>query len=180
MRRCFSRLAGLASCLTLAMSVESFAQQATSFEQLQVLVKRGDKVYITDSNGKTTEERIESLSNSLLRVTRKGVGRDLTQADVFEIRQWRGDSVKNGAVAGLATGLGFGALIFLDQECTCTGEKLGVMAIWGGIGAGIGVGIDALIPHKKTIFSNTQTARKLSFKPIVSRTSKGGSVSLRF
>ena len=87
--------------------------------------------------------------------------------------QWRG--------IGLGIGLSIGALSLLGMgECDCPGTKAAAITYLGAIGAGIGVGIDALIPHKATIFSNETTARKLQFKPIVSRTSRGASLSLRF
>jgi hypothetical protein len=40
------------------ISVECGAQQATSFEQLQVLVNPGDNVYVTDLLGKSNKGRI--------------------------------------------------------------------------------------------------------------------------
>ena len=181
MRRFSGRFLSVASCLALAMSVEAFAQQAASFEQLQVLAKPGDRIFITDSTGAKTEGKIESLTGLSIRVIHKGISRELLQSDVSEIRKWRSDSLGNGAGIGLGIGLSIGALSLLGMgECDCPGEKAAMIGYLGAIGAGIGVGIDALIPHKATIFSNGTTARKLQLKPILSRTSKGASLSLRF
>ncbi len=181
MRRFSGRFVAVASCLALAMSVEAFAQQAASFEQLQVLAKPGDRIFITDSRGAKTEGKIESLTGLSIRVIHKGISRELLQSDVSEIRKWRSDSLVNGAGIGLGVGLSIGALSLLGmRNCDCPGAKAATIGYLGAIGAGIGVGIDALIPHKATIFSNGTTARKLQFEPILSRTSKGASLSLRF
>src|SRR5262245_6521918 len=104
--------------LIVLTSIECSAQLVSSFQQLQLLVRPGDNIYVTDSMGQTTKGRIADLSPSSLGLVVKGVRRDLLQADVREIRQWRSDSLKNGAligagvggglaVAGLAGGCGF-------------------------------------------------------------------------
>jgi hypothetical protein len=56
------------------------------------------------------------------------------------------------------------------------------VAFYAGIGAGIGVGIDALIPSKQTIFAGpSQTALKnFRVKPIVSNARKGVAVAFSF
>jgi hypothetical protein len=180
MERTSGRIVAMASCLFMAVSIEAFAQQTTSFEQLQVLVKTGDKIFITDSNGARTEGKIESLTGSSLRVIHKGISRELRPSDISAIRKWRQDSLGNGAGIGLGAGLALGALSALAASDSCPGGcKAAVIASMGGIGAGIGIGIDALIKHKATVFSNRQT-RKLHVEPILSRTSKGASLSLRF
>ena len=73
----------------LVISMECSAQTADSFEQLQVLVKPGDNVYVTDSTGQTTKGRISQLSATSLALTVNGARRDLVQNDVYEIRQWK-------------------------------------------------------------------------------------------
>ena len=75
-----------------------------------------------------------------------GQRRDLREADVTTIRQRRGDSLQNGALAGLCIGAGLTAILFALSGDDVNGgwAALGI-AIYGGVGAGIGVGVDALI-----------------------------------
>jgi len=171
-----------------AISSELRAQQVSAFEQLQLLVKPGDKVYVTDSTGTTTKGKIADLSSSTLRLIVNGTKRDLAQADVFQDRQWRHDSLGNGTAIGALTGLGFGTVVSVlaCANASCSGGDAGILAafigISTGVGAGIGLGIDALIPAKQTIFRNTSQNRVSRFKvqPILSKSSKGIRVGMSF
>src|SRR5262245_1025966 len=170
--------------LSFVMPLESSAQQASSFEQLRLLVKLGDSIYVTDAGGKTEKGRIAELSNSSLSVTFNGVRRNLAQSDVVEIKQWRHDSLKNGAGIGAVTGLVFGILtVAVGCEGDC-GAGLGaaVLGIYTGLGAGIGVGVDALIPTKETVFrnANRNSSTRIRFQPVLNRSSKGVLVSISF
>jgi hypothetical protein len=57
--------------------------QASSFEQLQLLVKPGDNIYIGDFGGNTSKGKIVKLNRSTLSVTVNGLKRDLPQSDVL-------------------------------------------------------------------------------------------------
>src|SRR5262245_53769793 len=59
--------------LIVVTSMECSAQLVSSFEQLQLLVKPGDNIYVTDSLGKTTKGRIAELSPSSLGLVVKGM-----------------------------------------------------------------------------------------------------------
>jgi hypothetical protein len=162
------------------------AQEARSFEQLQVLVKPGDKIFVTDATGNVTEGRVTGLSKSALSLTSKSSTRDWTESEVFKIRQWRPDSLKNGALIGAGAGLGFGAIgaaIFCGEfRSGCAAEAAAFLAFYGGIGAGIGVGIDALIPSKKTVYLGGKeiSLNRIKVKPLVSKSSKGVAVAFSF
>ena len=79
------------------------------------------------------------------------------QRDALEIKQRRSDSLANGALIGVAVGGSLGALgaIVLCHE-GCKGEDgvlvAGVVAVYAGIGTAIGVGIDALVRPRQTIY----------------------------
>jgi hypothetical protein len=177
-----------ALCLLLVLlwSLEAaIAQpQAASFEQLQVIVKPGDTVYVTDRAGSTTRGRIAGLSMSSLNLLVNGTTRDFSQSDVFEIRQWRHDSLKNGALIG--TGVAFGLtlatmLAYCDGDC---GAGLGtaVTLFYTGVGAAVGVGVDALIPAKQRIYYGgfQPSAKKIQIKPVLGQSRRGVSVAVRF
>jgi hypothetical protein len=137
---------------------EAAAQQASSFEQLQVLVKIGDTVSLTDSSGQISKGRIAALTPSSLRFQTNGIFRDFAQSDIMEIRQRKGDSLKNGAKIGALVGLGVGILGAIGL-CTddfevdpCAAWAAGAIGFYTGTGAAIGVGIDALIVRDQTIY----------------------------
>src|SRR5690349_5344279 len=106
--------------LSVIGSVEGLAQQAGSFEQLQLLVKPGDTVSVTDLKGTLNTGRITELSTSVLRLQVDGAIRDLSQNDVLEIKQRRTDSLANGAKIGALVGTGAGILgaigLCIDSE----------------------------------------------------------------
>jgi len=98
----------------------------------------------------------------------------------------RADSLRNGALIGLGIG---GGLVLVG--CLASAESgdagwcvLGA-AVYGGIGAGIGVGIDALIPGKKILAYRAPGAAglshaRLSVAPVVTPRAKGVAVSFAF
>jgi hypothetical protein len=169
------------------MAMECSAQTATSFEQLQLLVKPGDSVYVTDSSGNTVKGRISQLSSTSFGLTVNGQRRDLLQTDVWQIRQWRNDSLKNGALIGLGVGAGLGTVgaigCWSAEGESCGAAAVGLIGLAGGIGAAIGVGLDALIPAKQTIYQNytsNRTSGTFRVAPIVNRKDKGIKVAFSF
>jgi hypothetical protein len=172
--------------LMLLIPIQSPGQQVSSFEQLQVLVKPGDNVYVTDSAGTTAKGRILNLSRSSLELMVDGQRRSWLQNDVREIRQWRGDSLRNGALIGLGAGAGTAGVIWAvycsGGGCENDGGVVaGNIALMGGLGAAVGAGIDALIPHKQTIFRNeTDGSARLTIRPIVNRSNRGVQVAWSF
>ena len=175
-------LAGFLMLLLVAM--ECSAQQATSFDQLPLLVKPGDSVYVTDFSGNTVKGRISQLSSTSLGLTVNGKRRDLLQTDVSYIRQWRSDPLKNGALIGLGVGAGLGTFLVVyacSYEGGCGPEAVAGVFTTAGIGTAIGVGLDALIPAKQTIYQNqNRISRKVHFAPILNRKDKGVKVAFSF
>ena len=176
------------SAFLLLASLKAGAQPAQSFEQLQMLVKLGDNVSVTDATGVVTEGQIAGLSSSALRLRVNSMIRDLSESDVNTISQRRPDSLKNGTLIGAGIGLGVGAGILAgfcggDYDCEGNpGEVAGYLALYSGIGAAIGAGVDALIKTKQTIYlgTNRVTLNLHDVRPIISPSRKGASISLSF
>jgi len=161
------------------------AQEARSFEQLQILVKPGDRIFVTDATGNVTVGRVAGLSKTSLSLTTKTSTKDWTESDVFKIKQWRHDSLKNGALIGTGVGLGLGivgAAFWCSEWGDCGGEAVAGVAVYAGLGAGVGVGIDALIPSKQTVYigGTRTTSSPIKLKPIVSKSRKGVAVAFSF
>jgi hypothetical protein len=158
-------------------------EQAASFEQLQMLVRPGDVITVIDDNGTKLRGRLTGLSSSSLQLDTGNGPRTFEQSKVQTIRQRRGDSLANGAWAGLGIGMAIPAiaLILLRDECYCTAaEVAAVIGAYGGLGAGIGVGVDALIRGTKTIYSAPAAPNRVFLTPLLTRGGSGMSVTVRF
>ena len=162
-------------------------QTAESFEQLRILVKAGDVVSVTDAAGTTNTGEVVELSNSSLRLRVGAVTRELLQADVLKIDQRRRDSLGNGALIGFLVGGGLAATAVLascgnDRSFVnlCEGAvPLAVIGMWGGLGAGVGIGVDALIVHSQTIYRAAAAASsRVRITPLLSPSRRGVLVSL--
>ena len=183
---------GLASplaflALTMLMMGSASAQAvATSFEELRFKVKAGDTVFVTDDSGTSEREaRILDLTSSLLTVSIGGVRDELVESKVKRIRQRLPDSRKNGALIGFlvgAAGSTAGAIAMASPSGSCTGGCVAANVLYGGgIGALVGLGIDALIQGRKDIYvRGGQASLALDLRPVGWSQTKGVSVSLRF
>jgi hypothetical protein len=164
-----------------------FAQQVSSFQQLQLIVKPGDKIDVIGVDGIRTRGKIESLTPASLRLSTKGGFRDFAQKDALEIKQKRSDSLANGALIGAVTGGGImsAAAIALCSGGECYGEGrqvAGAIVEYTGIGAAIGVGIDAIFKHHQTIYKQpAQNAlRNIDVAPLLTSGRKGAAVRFSF
>jgi hypothetical protein len=177
-------LAVLFWCVVPAVSPVS-AQQVSSFEQLQLLVKPGDKIDVIGVDGTQTKGKIEILTPASLRLSTKSGIREFAQKDTFEVRQKRSDSLANGALIGaIATGGVSGVLFaaYCRGEGCNGGEVAAADAIYAGIGAAIGVGVDALINHRQTIYKqHPQTSLgNIDVFPLLGDGRKGALVRFSF
>jgi hypothetical protein len=160
----------LGVCVSPAGAQGAGTAIAASFEQLQVLVKPGNIVTVTDAAGSEVSGRIEGLTPSVLSLGLGGARRDFNEADVTAIRQRRADSLANGAWWGFGVGAGLAGLVLVAfAACDiCDGEvEPGVAAaavgLYGAMGAGIGVGVDALIRRQQVIYRRPGVAVSLRF-----------------
>ena len=100
-----------------------------------------------------------------------------SQPDVVEVRQ--SDSLLNGALIGagvaVASGLGFCTLMEPWENCR---DDFGPMLKVGAIGAGIGMGIDALI--RKKVYQTASDGVEVRTSALIRRRVKGLQLSVRF
>ncbi len=89
------------------------------------------------------------------------------------------DSLLNGALIG--AGAGVASVLFICRQMepwdVCLND-VGTMAKFGALGAGIGMGIDALIRAK--VYQSASGAAVVHAAPIVGRRAKGLRFSVRF
>ena len=161
----------------------SYAQGvASSFEQLQVFVKAGDTISVRDATGTETTGTIKSLSSSSLVLMTSGSQRELKEADVATILQRRGDSLKNGALWGFGVGLAVGAaaLVAMCTDGPCDAALALVLPVYGGLGTGIGVGVDAMKTGLQTIYQRRVGSASVGVVPVLGRKQRGVGLSVKF
>ena len=182
MRFGYARSLQITALLLLIIPSAEAQQIAGTFDQLRVLVKPGDTLTITDSTGLRVRGRLSEVTASSLRLDVSGGLRQFQDADVNTIEKRGSDSLKNGAIIGMAVGGGLAALAMATAGMT--GEDAGVFVagalIYTGIGAGIGVGIDAVVEGPRVIYASSSSARtRLTIAPLLGRSRKGVLLSLR-
>ena len=159
---------------------------ASSFDQLSVLVKPGDKITVVDLAGREAEGRIGMLSRDRLTLVTRAGPREVGEGDVAQIRQRRGDSLQNGAIIGAAAGAGYGlALLALAMSIDDGGGPIPVgvvtgMVVFTGMGAAVGAGIDALITRRQVIYRKPPGENKFSVSPLFGRGRRGAAVTVKF
>ena len=89
------------------------------------------------------------------------------------------DSLLNGALIGAAAGVAAELAVCRTMEPwdVCRND-VGAMVKFGAIGAGIGMGIDALF--RKTIYQSASGETEVHAMPLVGRRAKGMRLSVRF
>jgi hypothetical protein len=175
----------IALCCVTALAADARAQGiASSFTELRLLVRPGDRISVTASDGAELTGRLARLSPSALTLTVGGRTRDFQEADVTTIQQRRPDSLGNGALIGMGVG---GGLVFVAGAVSGGFESdeagwlvLGTLA-WAGVGSAIGVGIDALITSPTVIYERpARQGARLRVSPILTRARRGVRASIRF
>jgi len=176
----------LGSVVVVFLSVVSARAQdvATNFQELRLKVGPGVTIYVTEPAGGEYAAKVVSISSSALVVNMDGKERELTEAAVRRIRQRLPDSLWTGALVGLGIGAGLGGLAAaFSDSCSYEGgmQCVGPAVTTGLVGAGAGVGIDALIKGKKVIYeAGPAKAVAWNLSPLVSRHMAGGRLTFAF
>ena len=181
MRRSYcSSSVGVSLLLLIAVAgTGASAQSATSFEQVAHLLESGDRIMVTAGSGREQTGRIVDISASGLVLLINDERHEFDEEHVDTIYQWRRDDpVLGGMLFGLAIGAGIGALSFRrTYDLSSPGVILGLFAAGG---AGIGAGIDALVPSRQLIYRSTGATGRVTVAPLLAADRRGISVSLGF
>ena len=142
-------------------------------DRIRRRVKEGQEVRITDDQGREWHGRIDALTpDNLTVVTHDRQRTDLAYGTILRIDRPH-DGLANGALIGLAAGAAFGlGLVIAEKADDCEaeaffdcGDPIGAAAyflaplVTGGLGAAVGVGIDALIRKDANLFLRAGGAR---------------------
>jgi hypothetical protein len=138
-------------------------------------------VWITDSSGREEKTRIVGVSGDVVTTTADGGTRRLRKSDVMRVRVRHSDPVINGALIGAGAAVASGLFLCTRTEPweNCR-DDVGPMLRIGAVGAGVGIGIDALIRGRRTIYEGARGSTRLHLVPIVTLQAGGLLVSLSF
>lgn len=154
-------------------------EAAASFDQLSSRVTIGEKLWVTDSDGRETRGRLERLTTASLTLKANGT-KLFDAASVNVIRHRQHDSVKNGALIGLGVGAGMATAWCIGALADDSGDldpavECSEGFIFAGLGTLIGTAVDAVVPGKLTIIYRASHAPagsnariSLSVVPVVS------------
>jgi hypothetical protein len=173
--------------LTLAPLSAAAQAVASNFQELRFKVKPGDTVYVTDDAGQERKARILELSRSSLLLAMDATRLDLSENNVKRIRQRLSDPLLNGAAIGAVSVMTLATVSSIAFSDRSEGETFGwadagFILYLGAIGAGVGIGIDALIQGRKIIYETSGTISRRSFgvSPMLSPRLRGVRLSVRF
>jgi len=163
---------------TSAVSAQTSESPASSVE---AAVVPGTTVWMTDSSGREEKRRIVSVSDGIVTAGAGDNIQRLRTTDVVRVRVRHSDSVINGALIGAGAAVASGLFLCTRTEPweNCR-DDVGPIFRIGAIGAGIGIGIDALIRGQRTIYDASQASTHLHAVPIIASRGAGLRVSLRF
>lgn len=153
------------------------AQPSESFADVGLKVKIGQDVIVRDAQGRELQGRLTALTPSALEIATQGGLRWFAQTDIRELAR-RGDTVLNGAVIGSGAGATLGALTFgsFSGEFRA-GDAAAAGLIFGAVGAGIGLLIDAMIEGRTVVY---RSGRRLAVMPVATRHGASVQVTVRW
>ncbi len=131
-------------------------------------------VFVLDDRGVETRGQLIRLDRDAIVVLVNGSERLFETARVARVSR-RGDSLKNGAVIGLAVGLAQALLLTATQECRAScdrGFRATMLATNAAVSAAIGTAIDAAI-SRRTVLYQPPASRQAIGSP------RGASISMR-
>ena len=177
----------IVTALALLPLVAVAAQQpAITADQLSVLLRPGETLWVTDQSGQEVKGRLLRLADEALQVEIDGAPRAFELAAVQRLQHREHDSVLNGILIGAGVGAGLSgaavAALCSDQGGECDVAIGATVAIYTAIGAGFGALCDGLVKGRRTVFEAPpgRAARSVTVGPIVTREARGVSVGLRF
>ena len=176
-----------ATGLPMAQEQAPMAQAASpDADTIRRRVKDGQKIVVTDDQGRTLSGRIGELSPDALMLL---VGRDTTKVPydrIVSIDRPR-DRLWDGALVGLVVGAGIGlagAVAAASDDPNWGSPSPAHVALvappmLGGIGAAIGVGVDAAIRRDSNLYRRTGSTR-ISLSPALGPRHRSVAISVRW
>ncbi len=135
-------------------------------------------VWITDAIGREEKARIVGVSGGIVTITGGGAIRCLRTSEISRVSVRQPDTVISGALIGAGAAVASGLFVCRLTEPWEVCRDIGVRI--GAIGAGVGIGIDALIHRRRIIYEAPPRTMRLRTLPIVARRAAGLQLTLHF
>lgn len=161
-------LLAIAGVLATATAAQAQEPVATSLDALAARLHVGQSVWVIDTTGREVRGRLERISGDGI-VLKADRVETLNAPDIREVRARRPDSLKNGALIGLAVGgaLGTawcaGAIADNSGDIDAKVECAEGFTVFPGLGALFGLAVDAAIPGKvRVVYRGSAGAKALT------------------
>jgi hypothetical protein len=172
--------AGILCVATAAPEVWGQAPGGTPADLSEVLTP-GTTAWITEIGGSEERTRIVDLSDDVVVSTSAGATRRVRRSQIARVRVRRADSILDGALIGAGAGLASHLLgcRLMEPWDVCLHDT-GPQLTFAAIGAGIGMGADALIRGWQTVFEAPSGGTRLRVLPAAAPGAAGLHLSLSF
>jgi hypothetical protein len=174
---------GAALCLLLTSQAAHSQEVAGTLDQLRVLVRPGDSLTVTDATGEELRGKLFELSPTSVVMQAHGRRHEFFADDIRRITQPHHADLATGARWGFGIGAGFGVLAMAAVASQCRGCGVFFIAntvMFGGVGAGIGVGVAASIWDQRVIYAQPALPVKVAVGPFMDRERRGIRMTLLF
>jgi hypothetical protein len=169
--------------VVLGCASAASAQQITSsLEAFKAFANTDSTVTVTDRNGRQYRGIVADASQALLSLKTGDTIHQFAAADISSVRVRKEDPLTNGALIGAALCGGATSLLFLDNECRDDPSCYQAVAVYGGLGAVAGLGIDRLIHGDLLVYTAAASGAERVFRlePIVARGRNGVRLTIGF
>jgi hypothetical protein len=176
----FGRLA-VALLFVPTFASPSLAQSSGAQLTLPSALRPGATIWLTDSSGQEERTRVVSVSDDAVTTTAGGGIRRVGIGDIARVRVRQFDSLLDGALIGAGGAVAAGLFLCTRTEPweNCR-DDVGPMLRSAAVGAGVGIGVDALIRGRKTIYKASPGRARLHVSPVVGRDAGGVALALVF
>jgi len=180
------RAAGIVALVLVTAPSAAVAQDAGP--PIAQLVKAGQKIVVVDDDGQEIEGRVDSVSSDSLALRSGGKPIALSLDRIVRIDRPR-DGLGNGALIGMGTTVSLSMIGLAVNQSTCEGRyhrECSTPPFWvvlwaagssAALGAGIGVGIDAMIHGDRAIYRRGAGIRT-AIAPTIARGVRGAAISV--
>jgi hypothetical protein len=176
--RQFVACAPIAAALIVLLPALSAAQEPVkSFDQLGGILNVGNKVRVTDTEGREVGGRVTALDATSITLNKNDS--TVLSADRVRLVQRLKRSKGYGCLIGLGAGIAGGLVYASSAE---TGEDAMGGYLFPGIGAGIGTLVGAFITRTHDVYRAPASAgsARLSVAPVITPRARGVAVAYSF